>query len=72
MMKLFFAWMAGWLLAIAGLYWVNRRKIVINADDASEWQRIVSRDIRTLRPVNAEPIVIQRGKSVTVIDRGCA
>lgn len=51
---------------------MNRRKIVINADDASEWQRIVSRDIRTLRAVNAEPIVIRRGNSMTVIDRGCA
>lgn len=71
-MNSFLAWLFGWLLAEATTQAIKRRKIVINARDASEWQRIVSRDIRTLRAVNAEPIVIHRGNSVTVIDRGCA
>lgn len=70
-MKFFLAWMFGWLLSIVLMYAATRRKVVISARDASEWQKITSRDIRTLRPVNAEPLTYRRGDIVVVVDRGC-
>lgn len=71
-MKFFLAWMLGWFLAVALTCIATRRKVVISATDAGEWQKITSRDIRTLRPVNAEPLTYRRGNRVVVIDRGCA
>lgn len=77
MKKLFFAWLAGWLLTIViglGLR-AARRRIVISAVDAGEWQKITGNDIGTLRHVSADPIVgltwsDQRGPMTIVIDRG--
>lgn len=71
MLTYFLAWMAGWLAAIGMFCLLDRRRVVVDVTDSEAWQKILSRDLCTLRAVNADPIVLEQDGHTTIVDRGC-
>lgn len=70
-MKLFLAWMFGWLLMMTLHHLATRHRVVIHPRDASHWQKITSGDLKALRQAQPGPKVTQRRGRLILTDRGC-